>query len=242
LHAPLRVAIDAHDVKRLEIDRDPMGARLEVGGKLAYVAGVMRGIRSFSLAPYMFTEIDSAREIVGAGDGQADYWVADLRDPSCAADVVRRVREHRDLDAHTTAEFREITETYWVYGSGAGSALLFSAIFSLVVGAVVVGQTLFSITKEHLRELATLKALGASRGELTAFVAWQASVLAVLGGGAGAAIAWALRNVLSSQGIVVVLNRNVFAIGAFTVALMCALASIPSIRRVLEVEAAEVFR
>src|SRR6185369_11588578 len=100
---------------------------------------------------------------------------------------------------HTTDEFRRITESYWVYGTGAGAALLFSAVFSLVVGAVVVGQTLFSITKEHLKELATLKALGASRAELSAFVAWQASVLAVLGGSAGAAMAWALRGVLSSQ-------------------------------------------
>jgi putative ABC transport system permease protein len=242
LHPPRRVAVDSHDIERLQIDRDPIGTRLEIAGRGARVAAVMHGIRSFSLAPYVFTELENARELVGAGDGQADYWIAHLRDPSCAADVTRTISQHRDLEAHTTEGFRRITESYWVYGSGAGAALLFSAVFSLVVGAVVVGQTLFSITKEHLKELATLKALGASRGELTAFVAWQASVLAVLGGGAGMGMAFALHRVLSSQGIVCVLNGVVYGVGAMTVLVMCALASVPSVRRVLRVEAAEVFR
>ena len=77
-----------------------------------------------------------------------------------------------------------------MFGSGAGAALAFSALFSLVIGIVIVGQTLYSITREHLKELATLKAMGASRGELVGFVSWQASFLALVGG----ASAWSWRS------------------------------------------------
>ncbi len=70
-------------------------------------------------------------------------------------------------------------------GSGAGSALAFTAVLGLVVGVVIVGQTLYAVTREHMRELATLKALGASDWEIVGFVAWQAGLLAFVGGGIG---------------------------------------------------------
>lgn len=242
LRAPGRVAIDEHDLDKLSLPADPIGHGIEIGGRIATVAAMTQGIRSFALYPYLFAELDTARWLSGIAEGQAQYWVADLESPACAASVIERIREHPDLDAHTTEGFASMTEGYWVFGSGAGGALAFCAMFSLLVGAVIVAQTLYSITKEHEKELATLKAMGATPGELTAFVAWQASFLAVVGGALGAALAAALRAILSSEGILLVLNQQVWTIGIIAVSCMCALASVPSVRRVLTVEAAEVFR
>src|SRR3954447_5621714 len=106
-----------------------------------------------------------------------------------------------------------MTERYWVFGSGAGGALAFCAVFSLLVGAVIVAQTLFSITKEHEEELATLKAMGATPAELVAFVGWQASFLALVGGGIGAALASPLQTILSSEGIAIALSPLVWGVG-----------------------------
>jgi putative ABC transport system permease protein len=242
LHAPDRVAIDEHDIAKLGLAADPIGHRIEVGGRFAVVAALTRGIRSFALYPYLFADIETARHLSGAAEGQAQYWVADLASPACAASVIAGVRRNPDLDAHTRAQFARMTEGYWVFGSGAGGALAFCAVFSLLVGAVIVAQTLYSITKDHEKELATLKAMGATTRELVAFVAWQASFLAGVGGGLGVALACALSSALSSEGISIALTGPVFAIGAIAVLSMCGLASVPSVRRVLAVEAAEVFR
>jgi putative ABC transport system permease protein len=242
LHGPDRVAIDEHDIDKLELPADPMGQRIDVGGHVAIVAALSRGIRSFALYPYLFSEIDTARRLSGAAEGQAQYWVADLESPACAASVMAGVRRYADLDAHTTAEFARMTERYWVFGSGAGGALGFCALFSLLVGAVIVAQTLYSITKEHEKELATLKAMGATPRELVAFVAVQACMLALVGGSIGGLLAAALDAILSNQGIAIALTGPVWAIGAAAVSSMCALASLPSARRVLRLEAAEVFR
>jgi putative ABC transport system permease protein len=38
------------------------------------------------------------------------------------------------------------------------------AILGLLVGTIIVAQTLYSSTKDHLNESATLRALGASKG------------------------------------------------------------------------------
>jgi putative ABC transport system permease protein len=242
LRGPGRVAIDEHDLEKLSLPADPIGHGIEVGGRIATVAAITHGIRSFALYPYLFAEIDTARWLAGAAEGQAQYWVANLESPACAASVIERIRQYPDLDAHTTDAFAHMTESYWVFGSGAGGALAFCAVFSLLVGAVIVAQTLYSITKEHEKELATLKAMGATPGELVSFVAWQASLLAAVGGALGAALAAALQVVLSSEGIALSLSGQVWAIGAVAVVGMCVLASVPSVRRVLTVEAAEVFR
>jgi putative ABC transport system permease protein len=242
LHAPDRVAIDEHDLDKLALPADPIGHGIEVGGRVARVAAVTRGIRSFALYPYLFSEIDTARQLAGMAEGQAQYWIADLESAACAASVIAGVQKHADLAAHTTREFARMTESYWVFGSGAGGALAFCAIFSLLVGAVIVAQTLYSITKEHEKELATLKAMGATPGELVAFVAWQGSFLALVGGVIGVSLTAALANVLSREGIEIALTGPVYSIGAVAVLSMCALASVPSVRRVLEVEAVEVFR
>ncbi|HEY2733394.1 MAG TPA: ABC transporter permease [Polyangiales bacterium] len=243
LHAPDRVAVDEHDLEKLSLPADPIGHTIEVSGRLAIVAAMTRGIRSFALYPYVFSDIDNARHLASLAEGEAQYWVAELESAACARDVIAAVSGRgRDLDAHTTEEFERMTERYWVFGSGAGGALAFCALFSLLVGAVIVAQTLYSITKEHERELSTLKAMGATPRELIAFVAWQASFLAIVGGAIGLALTAGLRDLLSRDGIEIALTWPVFAIGVFAVLAMCALASVPSVRRVLEVEAAEVFR
>jgi putative ABC transport system permease protein len=242
LEAPLRVAVDEHDLRKLQVTGEPLGAELEVGGQVAHIAGITRGIRSFALYPFLFTGVDNARQLSRLSDGQAHYWVADLEDASCAQTVIASVEAHPDLDARTTESFAALTESYWVFGSGAGAALAFSALFSLVIGAVIVGQTLYSITREHLRELATLKAMGASRRELIGFVSWQASFLGVVGGAIGLGMALGLRGGLSSQGIEIVLSPAVLLLSAGAVFAMCGLASVPSARKVLSLEATEVFR
>jgi putative ABC transport system permease protein len=242
LHAPMRVAVDRLDVEKLAIEGDPIGAELGIGRESVRIAAVTDGIRAFTLAPYVFAELDTARRLALLGADQAFYWVLDLARPECASDVVAAVDRHPDLVARRTDDFREMTETYWVAGSGAGAALGFSALLGLVVGVVIVGQTLYAVTKEHMRELATLKAIGASPAEIVSFVAWQAAFLALVGGGLGLGMAFGVQNLAVDAGLTIVLSGPVLALGCSAVLLMCAVASLWSVRAVLALEAAEVFR
>jgi putative ABC transport system permease protein len=242
LHGPLRVAVDGYDMRKLQIWGDPLGAALEVNGQTVHVAAITEGIRSFTLLPYMFAEIDTARRLVNMAEGQAQYWVVDLKDRGCLADVVEAVGKRKDLQARTTDEFRRKTEEYWVADSGAGTALGFSALLGLIVGVVVVGQTLYAITEEHIRELGTLKAIGATNVELVAFVGWQAAFLWLAGGGIGALFAWAVKELVWDFGLVLVLSPGVLVFGIGAIAAMCVLASLWSVRKVLKLEAAEVFK
>lgn len=242
LHGPARIGVDENDLKKLGIYGEPLGSQVSINEQTASIAMLTQGVRSFTLLPNVFAEIDNARRLTNTAVDQANYWIVDVKNQNCKTDLISYVNTLPDLEARTTDSFRKLTQTYWVEGSGAGSALAFSALLGLVVGTVIVGQTLYSITKEHLRELGTLKAIGARTSELLGFVAWQAAFLAIVGGGTGMLMASLVQKSVENIGLEVVLSSEVLLIGASAILLMCVLASIGSVRKVIALEAAEVFK
>jgi putative ABC transport system permease protein len=243
LQAPMRIAVDAADLHRLEIPEPAIGAQVQLQDRSVYVGAVTRGIRSFTVVPYLFADPREARRILGLADGQATFWALDLKDPACAPDVRAAIERQPDLQVRDRVEFESMTSHYWVIGSGAGATLAFAAMLGLIVGLVVVGQTLYSLTESRSRELATLKTMGASGRELAAFVLWQAGFLAVIGGVVGLAWAAGLAMLVSNLlGLTVVLDLPVIVGGLGTIVAMCALASLASVRKVIKLEAAKVFR
>ncbi len=242
LRGASRVSVDALDLARLEVPPPTLGVEVDVGEHSAWVAAVTGGIRGFTLSPYLFADLDVARRYTGLSDGQVHYLVLDLLDRTCFADVRSAIERQGDLQVMETQAFARMTEAYWVDGAGAGAALALGAILGLVVGVVIVGQTLFSVVNDHRRELAALKALGATAFEIVSFVVWQDLALAVVGGALGLAGAELLARGAQGVGLTVALTPATIAKSLGAVTLMCAIASLWSGRAVLRLEAAEVFR
>jgi putative ABC transport system permease protein len=242
LHAHDRVAVDRADLEKLLLPADALNATLDIGDRTTTVAAVSRGIRSFTLQPFVFAEAPLARRLLSMDDDEATFWVLNVDPPSCVPAVEAALSARADLQALTTGELRARTEEYWVTGSGAGAALAFSAALGLIVGIVIVGQTLYTLTKERERELVTFKAMGASSGELVGFVIWQATALALVGGALGLALAYGVRELVAAVGLTIVLSPGVVAAGCASVLAMCALSSVGSLHRVLRLDPAEVFQ
>ena len=94
-----------------------------------------------------------------------------------------------DSEVLTKAEFRTRSLNHWLFATGAGVALIGGAILGLIVGTVIVAQTLYSSTKDHINEFATLRALGSSSGYIHRVILAQAALSAVLGYALGMTIA-----------------------------------------------------
>lgn len=242
LHAPMRIAVDEADLGKLHVRGEAIGAKLDLGGRDAVIAALTFGVKSFTLSPYIFAEMPTLRALARMGDGEASYWVADLASPTCAPEVARWVERDRELQVRTAQEFATSSEEYWVSGSGAGSVITFGAVLALAVGSIIVAQTLYAITKEYAKELATLKTVGATTGQLLMFVGWQAATLAVVGSALGAAMALAIVPAAELAGVVVAFTPRGFTAGLALIAAMCAVASLASVRAILRLEAAEVFK
>ncbi|MEQ1711443.1 MAG: FtsX-like permease family protein, partial [Hyphomicrobium sp.] len=122
-----------------------------------------------------------------------------------------------------------------------GIALIGGALLGILVGTVIVAQTLYSSTKDHLNEFATLRALGSSSAYIHKVILTQAGLSAVIGYLLGMAIAILI--VAASQGSalpIVMTPQLAFGLFALTLA-MCAISALSAIVKVTKIDPATVF-
>jgi putative ABC transport system permease protein len=219
-----------------------MGDIAEIRDRRARVAVVTQGIRSFTTTPYVFTTIDRARDYVGAPPNQATYFIVRV-DPGADVRSVRRELAARlpDAEVLTSEEFRARSRYFWLFGTGAGAALFASAVLGIIVGTVIVAQTLYSSTKDHLEEFATLRAIGSSRAYIYRVILWQALLSAVIGFSLAAGIAMVLVAATRNSALPIVMTPGL-TLGLFALTLaMCTLSAISAITVVTRIDPAMAF-
>ncbi|GAB1541845.1 hypothetical protein NUACC21_45180 [Scytonema sp. NUACC21] len=144
--------------------------------------------------------------------------------------------------AYTRGEMIRRTQTYWQQRTGIGFLLGLGASVGIIVGAIVVGQILYSSVSDHIKEFGTLKAMGASDWVIYGVIFEQAVWMAVLGYVPGTVLcvgvaAWTL----ASQGILILITpRTAVAVFGITI-LMCTGAAIFAIQKVTRVDPATIF-
>jgi putative ABC transport system permease protein len=147
-----------------------------------------------------------------------------------------------DVDVFTTREFSRMTRVYWMFTTGAGIAVLLAAILGLVVGFVVVAQTIYATTMDHLKEFGTLKAMGAPNSYVYKVIVKQAAISAVFGYVLGMIVSVFVVHA-SQKGGAAILLPTPMAIGMFFLTLlMCVGAALVSINKVTRLDPAMVFK
>ena len=97
--------------------------------------------------------------------------------PGCQETVRHALAERLPgVEVQTTDTFRRRALAHWLFSTGAGIALIGGALLGTLVGTVIVAQTLYSSTKDHLNEFATLRALGSSAGYIHRVILLQAAL------------------------------------------------------------------
>jgi len=145
--------------------------------------------------------------------------------------------------AYTRREMRKKTQTYWQERTGIGYLLGLGATVGVIVGAIIVGQILYSSVSDHIKEFGTLKAMGASDWIIYGVIIEQALWMAVLGYVPGTILclgvaAWTL----ASQGIVILITPAT-AITVFGITVvMCVGSAVFAIQKVTRLDPAIVFK
>lgn len=240
LSKPNAVAVDRSYFKDLGIDG--LGAQAEINQSRVTVAAVTERIRSFTTLPYVFTSLSKARSLVGAAPEQASYQLVKIADGVDVEQVRATLAERLpDTEVLLHDEFRERSLNYWLFKTGAGAALIAGAILGIIVGVVIVAQTLYSSTKDHLNEFATLRALGASASYIHAVILIQALLSAVIGYLAGMALAGLVIWGSKATTLNIVMTPKLAA-GLFALTVgMCVIAAISAIFKVTRIDPAGVF-
>jgi len=202
-------------------------------------------IRSFTQSPYVFMPIARARAIfapIGATSTSASFQLVSL-EPGADLETVRTEIKRRVVpnEVLTKQEFLERSLKQWLFNTGAGAALIGGALLGTLVGTVIVAQTLYSSTKDHINEFATLRALGSSAGYIHKVILAQAAMSALLGYALGMIIALWL--VYAAQGSALpIMMTPQLAVGLLALTLgMCAISAISAIFKVTKIDPAVVF-
>jgi putative ABC transport system permease protein len=129
-----------------------------------------------------------------------------------------------------------------MFTTGAGVAVLLAAVLGLVVGFVVVAQTIYATTVDHLREYGTLKAMGAPNRYVYKVIVKQAAISALIGYVLGMIVSAFVVHASQSGGAAILLPLPL-AVGMFFLTLiMCIGAAMISINKVTRLDPAMVFK
>ena len=241
LKSPDAIILDELYKQKLGVTR--VGEVFEIGGYRARVVGFTRGIRSFTTSPYVFTSFKNAQDYAAVREDQTLFVLVKLAPGADREQVRRDLFDHvKDVEVFTTAEFSHMTTFYWMFTTGAGVAVLIAAVLGLVVGFVVVAQTIYATTMDHIREFGTLKAMGAPNSYVYKVIMKQAAISAVIGYVLGMIVSvFVVQG--SQKGGAAILMPAPMAIGMFFVTLaMCIGAALVSINKVTRIDPAMVFK
>lgn len=240
LSAPRAVAVDRSYFDRLGISG--IGATAEIRQQLVRVAAVTSGIRSFTTTPFVFMDVNRARAHTGIPSSKATYFLVRLG-PNSDVNLVRRqlMSNIPDVEVLTPAEFRERSRTFWLFSTGAGAALFAGALLGVIVGTVIVAQTLYSSTKEHLNEFATLRAIGSSRRYIYKVIIFQALLSAIIGFSIAAFVGDAIVKLTAATALPIVVTPGL-TVGLFLLTVvMCIGSAFAAIIQVTRIDPAIVF-
>jgi putative ABC transport system permease protein len=221
----------------------PIGAETEINNRRVRVVGITRGAKSFIQSPYIFTSFKNVLHLSFINKGNTVYVLAKVAPGYSVQEVKQRLVENlKDVDVYTTDEFSKKTRRYWTVNTGMGAVLLAVALLGLVIGTVIVGNTIYTATTEHLKEFGTFKAMGASNWNLYKIIIEQALVNSVVGYGMGMFVSYWVIQAMRKGNLQVLLPWPVL-VGVYVVtALMCLGSSVLSIYKVTKIDPALVFK
>jgi putative ABC transport system permease protein len=239
IKSPEGVAVDRTYLNELGIKG--LGDTAQIATGKVRVRAITDGIRSFTQSPYTYTTLNRARALFGDSDGTTFYLVQ--LEPGANVENVRQDLQKRleGAEVLTQAEFRDRSLKQWLFRTGAGVALIGGALLGSLVGTVIVAQTLYSSTKDHLSEFATLRALGSSSGYIHQVILAQAGISAVVGYILGMCIALTVLYFSRNTALPLVMTPGLaFWLFVLTVG-MCAISALSAIVKVTKIDPATVF-
>jgi putative ABC transport system permease protein len=217
--------------------REILGRRLKIIGKTV-------DAKSFTTTPLTFMDYRMAQAL-NEGDlrGNTTYILVKLA-PGTNAETVRAEIQRRlpFNDVYTKAEWAKRSRSYWIDSTGLGLNMYITVFLGCLVGIVVVAQTLYTSTMEHIREFGTVKAIGGGNAEIYKILGKQATIAAVAGFGLGALQAFAMRPVMSKIDLKLIIPMPLYFWVFAGAVLLCLSAAIISFRKVASIDPALVFR
>src|SRR5437588_1859241 len=221
-----------------------LGKTLELNDHRVNVAGIYNSSAPFQGFPVFYSRNSQAITYVGREHNLLSFVLVKAAPGVSDREACQRIEAATGLRAATSREFGWQTIRYYIAHTGIPVNFGITITIALVVGTIVAGQTFYIFTLENLKQFGALKAIGVTNWRITGMILLQALMVGVIGYSIGIGMTAAFfeitKNNLDLRGCS--LLWQIAAGTGARVLLLVVIASLMSIRRVLVLEPAVVFR
>lgn len=218
-----------------------VGDYLELNDHRAVVVGICRVSRTFQSQPVVYTSYTRAITFAPRERKLLTFVVAGVKPGLDPKQMCERIRQVTGLAAYTSDEFKWKTVMYFIKNTGIPINFGISVLLGFLVGTAIAGQTFYNFTLDNLTQFGALKAMGAGNWRLLRMILLQAVLVGLIGYGVGVGMASSFTFVPKGELSFRLLPQILFGTGA-AITLICMLASLVSIQRVMRLEPAVVFK
>jgi putative ABC transport system permease protein len=220
-----------------------IGRTFEMNDRRGVVVGVCKASRTFQTFPIVYTRFSQAVLFAPTERKVLSFVLARADTGRSPAEVCSQIKRQTGLAALTQEQF--VWKTIWYYMERTGIPMNFgiTVLLGFVVGTAIAGQTFYLFTVENIRQFGALKAMGTSNMRIMGMVMLQALQVGVIGFGLGigGAASFGLIAKRTSK-LAFLMPWQVLAITGGAVLVIVLLTSVISVRKVLVVEPAIVFK
>jgi len=221
-----------------------LGRTLELNDHKVSIVGISDASAPFVSWPVLHTRYSLAVNFVGHERTELSYVLVHPQAGVEAKTLCARIERQTGLRARTSGQFQWDCVRYYLENTGIPVNFGITITIALIVGAVVAGQTFYLFPIENLRQFGALKAIGVTNWRLVGMVLLQAAAVGIIGFSIGTGLGAEFFNFfgqkLATRGIILMWQSVALTGGC--IAFVVILASILSLRRVLVLEPAIVFR
>jgi putative ABC transport system permease protein len=220
-----------------------LGRTFEMNDRRAVIVGITKASRTFQSFPIIYTRYSQAVAFAPRERKVMSFVLADAQPGVSPGEVCQRIRDRTGFQAFTREEFIWRTIYYYLEKSGIPINFGITVLLGFLVGTAIAGQTFYLFTVENIRQYGALKAMGTSNWTILLMVLGQGLQVGIVGYGLGVGLAaifgWFVKG---ATRLAFFMPWQVLALTAAAVFVIVLVASLLSIRKVLVVEPAIVFR
>lgn len=219
-----------------------VGDRLDINDHEMVAVGVYRRSTEFFWDPVIYTTFSRALAIAPPERKQTTSVLVKVQPGHDVRSVARAIEAATGQRALTGREFEVLSRDYMLEKTGILANFGITILLGFIIGLLVAGQLLYTFVLDNLRYYAAMKAMGATNGTLVRMVGVQVLAAGGAGFGIGAGGAALSGLVMSKLGLGFRMVWQIPVIGAAAILVVCGVAALISLSRVLRLEPGVVFK
>jgi putative ABC transport system permease protein len=219
-----------------------LGDMVELNDHRAVVVGLCAVSRTFQSQPVVYTTYSRATTFAPRERKRLSFVLVKAQPGEDVAVLSQRIQRQTGLAAYPRDAFAQLTVQYFMKYTGIPINFGVAVALGFIVGTAIAGQTFYSFTLDNLRHFGALKAMGTPNRTLLQMIVLQALLVGSIGYGLGVGLASLFGYMLRHTELAFHMSWHLLWLSAAAVMLICMGSALVSMRKVMRLEPAIVFR